>query len=121
MLFFFFFNDTATTEIYTLSLHDALPICEGSFPDSSVFSGLDSSLPIHGTGWTSALGIAQWRALNVDGMAVVAEATQERFGHGPVAQEVRPFVIHEIGCDDCGVATIALLHQFEEDVGLFRL
>src|SRR2546427_7445033 len=27
MLNFFFFNDTATTEIYTLSLHDALPIC----------------------------------------------------------------------------------------------
>src|SRR3712207_8423606 len=27
VLVFFFFNDTATTEIYTLSLHDALPIC----------------------------------------------------------------------------------------------
>src|SRR3712207_7142819 len=27
MCLFFFFNDTATTEIYTLSLHDALPIC----------------------------------------------------------------------------------------------
>src|SRR2546430_13557932 len=27
MFSFFFFNDTATTEIYTLSLHDALPIC----------------------------------------------------------------------------------------------
>src|SRR5438034_7787964 len=26
-VFFFFFNATATTEIYTLSLHDALPIC----------------------------------------------------------------------------------------------
>src|SRR5258707_7230149 len=26
-LILFFFNDTATTEIYTLSLHDALPIC----------------------------------------------------------------------------------------------
>src|SRR2546427_6661363 len=26
-MYFFFFNDTATTEIYTLSLHDALPIC----------------------------------------------------------------------------------------------
>src|SRR3712207_9522236 len=26
ILYFFFFNDTATTEIYTLSLHDALPI-----------------------------------------------------------------------------------------------
>src|SRR2546429_9805117 len=28
-MFFFFFNDTATTEIYTLSLHDALPISRG--------------------------------------------------------------------------------------------
>src|SRR5438477_6801674 len=27
MWLFFFFTDTATTEIYTLSLHDALPIC----------------------------------------------------------------------------------------------
>ena len=32
MSVFFFFNDTATTEIYTLSLHDALPICD---PDKS--------------------------------------------------------------------------------------
>src|SRR2546425_3756819 len=31
LLFLFFFNDTATTEIYTLSLHDALPI--SSTPD----------------------------------------------------------------------------------------
>src|SRR5690349_23990401 len=30
LLFFFFFNDTATTEIYTLSLHDALPISNGA-------------------------------------------------------------------------------------------
>src|SRR3712207_6973400 len=30
MPFFFFFNDTATTEIYTLSLHDALPISSSS-------------------------------------------------------------------------------------------
>src|SRR5882757_11166763 len=29
-LVFFFFNDTATTEIYTLSLHDALPISPGA-------------------------------------------------------------------------------------------
>ena len=33
--FIFFFNDTATTEIYTLSLHDALPI-SGNFEKSSV-------------------------------------------------------------------------------------
>src|SRR2546428_4027717 len=31
MVLFFFFNDTATTEIYTLSLHDALPI-SGIYP-----------------------------------------------------------------------------------------
>src|SRR2546430_6834441 len=30
LMFFFFFNDTATTEIYTLSLHDALPILQVS-------------------------------------------------------------------------------------------
>ena len=33
VVIFFFFNDTATTEIYTLSLHDALPIsCEYTYP-----------------------------------------------------------------------------------------
>src|SRR6201987_6542382 len=34
-LLFFFFNDTATTEIYTLSLHDALPICRACRPRRS--------------------------------------------------------------------------------------
>src|SRR2546430_8311610 len=34
MFFFFFFNDTATTEIYTLSLHDALPIYRPFLPGS---------------------------------------------------------------------------------------
>src|SRR2546430_13719701 len=38
---FFFFNDTATTEIYTLSLHDALPICIGRFLCRSAGGGLD--------------------------------------------------------------------------------
>src|ERR1041385_9550571 len=35
---FFFFNDTATTEIYTLSLHDALPIWHGTAPASGTGS-----------------------------------------------------------------------------------
>src|SRR5205809_3747230 len=35
--FFFFFNAPATTEIYTLSLHDALPICDG-ITGATVFS-----------------------------------------------------------------------------------
>src|SRR6266571_244163 len=46
--FFFFFNDTATTEIYTLSLHDALPIsddCATSGPASSRRRSASSSSP----------------------------------------------------------------------------
>src|SRR3712207_8929247 len=35
---FFFFNDTATTEIYTLSLHDALPIWGSSCPAPRTYS-----------------------------------------------------------------------------------
>src|SRR2546427_3646218 len=38
ILLFFFFNDTATTEIYTLSLHDALPILLGE-RDPALFDG----------------------------------------------------------------------------------
>src|SRR5256885_12920267 len=41
VLFFFFFNDTATTEIYTLSLHDALPIF-GSKWSAQNASGIQS-------------------------------------------------------------------------------
>src|SRR2546427_10513380 len=36
---FFFFNDTATTEIYTLSLHDALPIFTEIYPEHVVLDG----------------------------------------------------------------------------------
>src|SRR5258707_15739841 len=38
VLFFFFFNDTATTEIYTLSLHDALPIWQSARASSWLIS-----------------------------------------------------------------------------------
>src|SRR2546429_1804111 len=44
-VFFFFFNDTATTEIYTLSLHDALPIFGSCRPSSKAqFPGVVSVL-----------------------------------------------------------------------------
>src|SRR5690349_23192757 len=48
LFIFFFFNDTATTEIYTLSLHDALPIYACTQPIAGAFLwqrqmvGLDS-------------------------------------------------------------------------------
>src|SRR3712207_7117663 len=42
---FFFFNDTATTEIYTLSLHDALPISQAVLPRRE---GAAGAAPRHG-------------------------------------------------------------------------
>src|SRR3712207_9340221 len=44
---FFFFNDTATTEIYTLSLHDALPISRLSFSTDSLSSEVPPVLTTH--------------------------------------------------------------------------
>src|SRR3989442_2427819 len=51
--FFFFFNDTATTEIYTLSLHDALPIylrldALGFAPIGQVVEGLEVADGLYG-------------------------------------------------------------------------
>src|SRR5690349_25059696 len=42
---FFFFTDTATTEIYTLSLHDALPICPSDSGGSDMPSQAVSRMP----------------------------------------------------------------------------
>src|SRR5260221_8010318 len=45
---FFFFNDTATTEIYTLSLHDALPISHGLWVADVQMLPADAAVPIPG-------------------------------------------------------------------------
>src|SRR2546422_9404062 len=50
LFFFFFFNDTATTEIYTLSLHDALPICYFS-PLNARLNSWAPSLAAPPTAW----------------------------------------------------------------------
>src|SRR2546422_10685718 len=53
VLYFFFFNDTATTEIYTLSLHDALPISDGNWalqldqPSRRSLDGTNASVSDH--------------------------------------------------------------------------
>src|SRR5215216_7833557 len=57
---FFFFNDTATTEIYTLSLHDALPISwispeNGSTCQSGAWAGTTSRCPWRSEEHTSEL------------------------------------------------------------------
>src|SRR5258708_14743438 len=50
MLKFFFFNDTATTEIYTLSLHDALPILMIAAWQIVVWSGWKPDYVLPGPG-----------------------------------------------------------------------
>src|SRR2546430_13041603 len=45
VMIFFFFNDTATTEIYTLSLHDALPISSRAAPDPAPYR-LENPAPL---------------------------------------------------------------------------
>jgi len=42
--YLFFFNDTATTEIYTLSLHDALPIYEAAAAQAVIRVGGDDDV-----------------------------------------------------------------------------
>src|SRR5256885_16956112 len=46
---FFFFNDTATTEIYTLFLHDALPICEERINKALIEIATHHHLPLLAT------------------------------------------------------------------------
>src|SRR5260370_7367999 len=55
---FFFFNDTATTEIYTLSLHDALPILAYHIlvPITIELPDLASQTGFNLTRWTEILG-----------------------------------------------------------------
>src|SRR5229473_2373673 len=67
-LFFFFFNDTATTEIYTLSLHDALP----TWPRSSRAR----------TSWSPRTRCCAWTSVPTGGGMVRPDP-----GRGPVHEE----------------------------------
>src|SRR3712207_9261869 len=55
---FFFFNDSATTEIYTLSLHDALPILRRR-PDDQAVVGRDRRINAHPARAPSARGVGR--------------------------------------------------------------
>src|SRR5215211_9166413 len=92
-MLFFFFNDTATTEIYTLSLHDALPIsrhrstagsteCSTKRPRSpparprrAAIIDLELSRKVAVvTGASKGIGLAVVRALAAEGTHVIAGA-----------------------------------------------
>src|SRR5256885_12322207 len=59
-LFCFFFNDTATTEIYTLSLHDALPIC--IWPSRCAIAPISNAPPKSASMLSVECGTAEWRS-----------------------------------------------------------
>src|SRR3712207_7447395 len=63
-----FFNDTATTEIYTLSLHDALPI---SGPEGLYFADADALVPI-----LERIESADWKHIAVG--AAMQQRAEER-------------------------------------------
>src|SRR5260221_4533361 len=66
-MLFFFFNDTATTEIYTLSLHDALPISISL-----------RSAPEAPPGWR--LSHSQWRGSKVTSRATTPSVGRPKLG-----------------------------------------
>src|SRR3712207_8351895 len=68
---FFFFNDTATTEIYTLSLHDALPISEGKGAGLVLPRGTTEGMTLH------LNEIAQAVAPGADALVLVDQARSE--------------------------------------------
>src|SRR2546427_1946867 len=65
--FFFFFNDTATTEIYTLSLHDALPIFALIIPGLILYAKYMLAVPV----------VVMERVYGSDGMKRSEEHTSE--------------------------------------------
>src|SRR6266853_5323076 len=68
LFYFFFFNDTATTEIYTLSLHDALPISPGRQNDTCPSTKLSR-------GGVRSLGVTSGAGASAAGAPPVNEPT----------------------------------------------
>src|SRR3989442_12508799 len=73
-VFFFFFNDTATTEIYTLSLHDALPI----LPLPARGGGAGRDAPLHRPPRRPALGAGRATERRASRPALLRKAHRDR-------------------------------------------
>ena len=67
---------------------------------------------------SARVAATQRRAIDLDGVALVAKPAEQRTDQGLVAEEVGPLGVLEIRGDDRGALVVALLHQLEEDVGL---
>src|SRR2546422_7497946 len=87
MFFFFFFNDTATTEIYTLSLHDALPIFGRGFPGSRS-GGPGAPAPARREARPSAPRARRRRERAAAGSARDRKSTRLNSSHGYISYAV---------------------------------
>src|SRR6266498_5798539 len=101
IFYFFFFNDTATTEIYTLSLHDALPISghDGGTGASPLSSILHAGIP-----WEIGLAETQQTLMLNDLRSRIWVQTDGQLKTG------RDVVIAALlGADEMGFATAPLI------------
>src|SRR5256885_10036041 len=73
-IIFFFFNDTATTEIYTLSLHDALPIYQVRVAVLLLFVGSAMAIGIASSAWSVFRRYSSTMALWVLALAIISFA-----------------------------------------------
>ncbi len=79
----------------------------------------DVSVHTRGGRRGSALGIAQRGTVDPDGVALMAQPTEEGLDERFVAEKRLPFRVIEVRRNNCGLSAVAFLHQLEEDVGLF--
>src|SRR6266516_6698949 len=99
---FFFFNETATAEIYTLSLHDALPISSGDRADDA-----DFRLPGQGLVEQTAAAGVDAVDVHVDEPSQLAGLIEEEIGQRKLAQgvadrgrlELEPLLPTRLGCE----------------------
>src|SRR3712207_7680664 len=85
----FFFNDTATTEIYTLSLHDALPICDADGRTAAPADG-DPGEPARQTDQRSARHVGEFGPGRGDGSrgATDRKSTRLNSSHANISYAV---------------------------------
>src|SRR3712207_7450584 len=89
---FFFFNDTATTEIYTLSLHDALPIWVSgagrALKEGSLFVEVSEAMHAYGVGAHRHMPEMEQELARAAGRPVRSESTRLNSSHANISYAV---------------------------------
>ncbi len=65
-----------------------------------------------------ALGLTQGRSVDVNRLALVSQAAEQGLGQVFIAEQACPLVVLKVRGDECGLAAVALFHQFEKNVRL---